>query len=372
MTFEGMQAVPAEGASVAEVFEYVYSRYQRRITHLIYGMVGEWATAEDLTADMFTALWRHMSQRGFVLEDPQRAYTLLALRARSVVLNHFSTARQRREHLVRADESGQPTRIEALAAQLTTDGPETTVVSHADLAAVINILPDPQQRVILLRYLLDMAPDQVAAFTGWPPTAVSFHTTRALSALRAAPGVSETLGRDETAPATGRRIERGPAPASFAPTLAARDTATAERRQRTEEMLLERIYSGELAPGSRLPSTRAMSAWCGLSKSGICRVLGELTERGVLTKDVAGQYYVTAPDGAAPALLGEQAVEKLRAHLTGQLDAGTLSAGQALPGRRPLAAALGMNPNTINTALAALTASRFLAKNQAGRYTVAA
>lgn len=362
--------VPAPDAPPAEVFEYVYARYQRRITHLVYSLVGQWATAEDVTAEMFTRLWRNMSQQGFVLDAPDRAYALLALRARMTVFNHYKAAYQHREHLAGSDE---PDRIEALAVRLTTDGPESTVVSRADLAAVVGILPEGQARVVLLRYLLDMAPDQVAAITGWPPSTVAYHTNRALSALRAVPGVAEGLGRQAAvAPRAARRVVRGPAPSTFAPSLAERDAVTAERRKRTEEMLLERIYSGQLAPGSRLPSTRAVAAWCGLSHGGVCRVLGELTERGALAQDAAGQYHVTAHDGAAPALRGEQAVEQLRAHLTDQLDTGALNVGQVLPGRRPLAAALGLNTNTVSSALGALVASRFLAQNHTGRYVLAA
>jgi RNA polymerase sigma factor (sigma-70 family) len=362
--------VPAPDAAPAEVFEYVYARYQRRITYYVYGLVEDWAMAEDVTADMFTRLWRQMSQQGFVIDSPQRAYALLTMRARQTAYHQVKSTYQQREHPVSANE---PQRIQALAARLTIDSPESTVISRADLQRVVSILPQSQARVILARYLEDMAPDQIAEITGWPPSTVHFHVNKALSTLRAVPGIAETLGRERAAaPHAVRRVVRGVAPATFAPTLAARDAAAAERRQRTEEMLLERIYTGELAPGSRLPSTRAISTWCGVSSNGACRVLSELTERGVLVQDAAGQYYVTAPDGAMPALRGEQAVERLRAFLTDQVERGALSIGQVVPSRRQLTAAIGFNTNTVTTALRTLAAAGFLAKNTAGRYVLAA
>jgi RNA polymerase sigma factor (sigma-70 family) len=355
-----IREVPSAGAPVGELFEYVYARYCGRITRLIARWLRDWDTAEDLAAEMFTTLWRDMSQRGFELVDPQHAYSLLAQRAKWTAFGHFKSAAKRHEQPSEQIDA-ERSRIGALAAALTSDGPETTVVSHADLTGVIAILPDEQQRAILLRYLLEMSPDQVASFTGWPPSAVSYYTASALSALRSTEGVSEALGLTPI----GRRRNGTTGAASSSPEVAA-------RRSRAESLILDRVYGGELSLGELLPSVRAMAAWCQLPRTAMHELLTELTERGVLVQDAVGRYHVAPAEPSAPqTTMREQAAEQLREHVTELLASGQLTPGAMLPSQAQLAARLGWRETTIFRALGVLKARRLLVQNRAGRYLVA-
>ena len=352
--------VPSAGAQVEELFEYVYARYCGRITRLIARWLRDWDTAEDLAAEMFTTLWRDMSQRGFELIDPQHAYSLLAQRAKWTTFGHLKSAAKRHEQpseWIDAERS----RIGALAASLTSDGPETMVISHADLTRVIAILPDQQQRAILLRYLLEMSLDQVASFTGWPPNAVSYYTASALSALRSTDGVPEALGLTRT----GRRRNGATGAAVSSPEVAA-------RRSRAESLILDRVYSGQLEAGEPLPSVRAMAAWCQLPRTAMHELLTELTDRGVLVQDAVGRYHVAPAEPSAPQpTMREQAAEQLREHVAELLASGQLAPGVVLPSQAQLAARLGWRESTIYRALGVLKARRLLVQNHAGRYLVA-
>jgi DNA-binding transcriptional regulator YhcF (GntR family) len=102
-------------------------------------------------------------------------------------------------------------------------------------------------------------------------------------------------------------------------------------------------------------------------------VLAGLAERGVLAQDVSGRYRVASPhqDVKPEPLERERVAAQLREHLAGQVASGTLRPGQSLPGRRPLAEALGVNANSVQAAIGSLTASRFLVKTEAGRFRIA-
>src|ERR1700742_4912347 len=43
-------------------FEELYSRYRARIRAYIYGMVGDYATAEDIAREVFISAWRGLKQ----------------------------------------------------------------------------------------------------------------------------------------------------------------------------------------------------------------------------------------------------------------------------------------------------------------------
>jgi GntR family transcriptional regulator len=62
-----------------------------------------------------------------------------------------------------------------------------------------------------------------------------------------------------------------------------------------EERLVERIESGRLAPGERLPPERELAEWLSVSRMTVRQALGSLAARGLLERGVGRGTFVRAP-----------------------------------------------------------------------------
>ncbi|HEV2640768.1 MAG TPA: sigma-70 family RNA polymerase sigma factor [Actinocrinis sp.] len=326
--------VSAPAGSVAEVFEGVFARYHGKIRSLFYTWLGDWATAEDLAAEVFTSLWRDMSQRGLELVDVESLYGFLAQRARWAKANYYKAQAARRESLCWPEDEADTDRIEALAAALTTDGPEATTVSRVDLARVISILPDKQHRAILLRYLCDMAPDQVASITGWPPRTVRLHTAGALDALRTAAGLpTDKNMQDRIQESTAERYEamRQAYLASieagepltmnelarrFGRTRLAARRATAGitrpvrpvAKQRVEDTLRAELADGLYPPGTAMPTADQIADRFQVNTSTVSYAMAHLRDDGLVVKLTGPGFGSSGRYHAAPAAQLREAV----------------------------------------------------------------
>lgn len=68
--------------------------------------------------------------------------------------------------------------------------------------------------------------------------------------------------------------------------------------ERLRAELLDRLLDGYWAPGSRLPTERALCDHYGVGRSVLRRVLRELKERGLIVQRVGSGTYVAEPAGA--------------------------------------------------------------------------
>src|ERR1022692_1509700 len=79
------------------------------------------------------------------------------------------------------------------------------------------------------------------------------------------------------------------------------DVAGGSLRARVERGLREAVRSGRLAPGSRLPSTRALSAQLGVSRGVVVDAYSQLAAEGYLqTRRGGGTSVVGAASSAGP------------------------------------------------------------------------
>lgn len=159
-----------EGNSAA--FAEIYEHYQPIVYRYIFYRVGDAATAEDLTAEVFVRLVENIGRFTY------RGRPLLAWLytiARNVVIDHYR----------RVGQSPTLPLDERLVA--TKDGPEEAfeqVLTQQRLAAAIARLTEDQRQVVLLRFVEGLDSETVARMLGRPVGAVKALQHRALAALR--------------------------------------------------------------------------------------------------------------------------------------------------------------------------------------------
>jgi RNA polymerase sigma factor (sigma-70 family) len=83
-----------------EAFECLYDRYRRRIATFIYGMVGDWARAEDITQDVFISALRRMRETERPIAFKPWIYEI----AKNACIDNFRRARRAEEVSFDAEE----------------------------------------------------------------------------------------------------------------------------------------------------------------------------------------------------------------------------------------------------------------------------
>lgn len=172
-----LHALAGEQASARELV----TRYQRPIYNLVHRMVQDSATAEDLTQDTFTKLFR-----GLHTFDPRQRFSAWALRiAHNTALDHL---RRHRPALVPLDAPG-PDDGPSLAERLPDRGalaPDRVAERRrlaAALDAALDRLRPEYRRVIVLRYHEDLDYDEIAQVLDLPLGTVKTFLHRARHAL---------------------------------------------------------------------------------------------------------------------------------------------------------------------------------------------
>ncbi len=165
--------VEAAIAGDAEAFGLLYERYVDQVFRYLYYRIGERATAEDLVSEVFLRAWqkvRDYRHRGL----PFAAW--LYRIAHNLLVDHRRREGRRPTLPLKPDPE----------VKLASDGPTSIrdALARADLEAAIAKLPDDQQQVIVLRFVLGMSADEVAATMGKSRGAVEALQHRALKNLR--------------------------------------------------------------------------------------------------------------------------------------------------------------------------------------------
>jgi GntR family transcriptional regulator len=109
-----------------------------------------------------------------------------------------------------------------------------------------------------------------------------------------------------------------------------------------EDWLADAIAGGQLRPGDRLPTEHDLAAWLGVSRMTLRHALGELSQRGLVTKAVGrngGTFVAEAKlEQDLTTLAGFS--EQLRRH--GKVAGATVLAAAQIPASAVAAAALGL------------------------------
>lgn len=152
--------------------QQLYQEHFVSLTRLAAMVVRDRETAEDVVQDCFVAVHRKWPK--FARWDEPRVLGYV----RAAVLNGARSQVRRR---IVAQQHPEPVSGVMAAAE------NTALARPADseISALLAQLPQRQQEVLLLRYLLDLSVADTAATLRISPSAVTTSTARGLAALRA-------------------------------------------------------------------------------------------------------------------------------------------------------------------------------------------
>jgi GntR family transcriptional regulator len=110
-----------------------------------------------------------------------------------------------------------------------------------------------------------------------------------------------------------------------------------------EERLAERIDSGRLVPGERLPPERELADWLGVSRMTVRQALGSLAARGLVERGVGRGTFVRAPGKVVHDLTSAMGFTA-RLHRQGIVAGATVVGARAQPAPASVAEGLEVEP----------------------------
>ncbi len=160
----------ADGILVAAVrdgedgaFEVLFARYRRRIATFVYGMVGDWARAEDITQEVFLSALRRMRETEREIAFKPWIYEI----AKNATFDHFRRARRAEEVSIDADGALAPGDEVRLAERAQT--PEAALERSeqvSDLVGAFGGLSESHHDILVLRELEGLSYRQIGEQMG--------------------------------------------------------------------------------------------------------------------------------------------------------------------------------------------------------------
>jgi RNA polymerase sigma-70 factor (sigma-E family) len=149
----------------------LYAEHAVGLIRLGFIMLGDRGAAEDVVQDAFFGLYRNWDR----LDDPAKALTYV----RSSVLNGCRAAlraqarRDRRDRAVAGDgAAADPVEAAVLLSE-----------EHREVIAAVRKLASRQREALMLRYYLDLSPDETAQVMGISTGTVKSALSRAIAAV---------------------------------------------------------------------------------------------------------------------------------------------------------------------------------------------
>jgi RNA polymerase sigma-70 factor (ECF subfamily) len=149
-----------------EAYRVLVERYERRIYHVVYGMVRSSEDAHDLAQDAFIKAFQNLHR--FRLES--KFYTWLCRIAMNVTIDHLRKQKHRRHSEFDDSRSGgsggQVVRLHSAP-----DDPAANVAQSRMFKTImdaVDTLPDDQKQVLVLRELEEMPYKEIAEILGIP------------------------------------------------------------------------------------------------------------------------------------------------------------------------------------------------------------
>jgi RNA polymerase sigma-70 factor (ECF subfamily) len=170
------------------VLEGLMDRYRQKVMHLAVSILRDTALAEDMSQTVFVKVWQALPK----FDGRAALSTWLYTIARNTCL----TAVQRERRLVpledfaeAADDDGDP-----LLFGRETAGPETAgqAAAEYDVSKLLENLPEPYRRVVVLFYLEDRSCEEVGELLSMPTGTVKALLHRGRKKLAALAGATET------------------------------------------------------------------------------------------------------------------------------------------------------------------------------------
>jgi RNA polymerase sigma-70 factor (ECF subfamily) len=149
-----------------EAYRVLVERYERRIYHVVYGMVRSPEDAKDLAQDAFIKAFQNLHR--FRLES--KFYTWLCRIAMNVAIDHLRKQKHRR-HSEFDDSRGGSEGAQVVRLHSAKDDPAANVARsqlNKTIMDAVETLPDDQKQVLILRELEDMPYKEIAEVLGIP------------------------------------------------------------------------------------------------------------------------------------------------------------------------------------------------------------
>jgi RNA polymerase sigma-70 factor (ECF subfamily) len=145
----------------APAFELLVERYQQKVFRLAYSIIGDSASAEDVTQDAFVKMWQVLPE----YDGRASLSTLLYTIVRNTALSALRAATHRRSA--------------SLDCSCEVPAPSVDTVAQLETEKLVGRLPEAEQEVVRLFYLQDRNVDEVAQMLDMPIGTVKSHLHRA-------------------------------------------------------------------------------------------------------------------------------------------------------------------------------------------------
>ena len=170
MAHGGIATAPTQWSADDAVTE-LYALHYRALVRLAAMLVRDTPTAEEVVQDAFVSV--HSNWDG--LRDAEKALAYL----RQAVVNKSRSVLRHRLVVEKNLQTAPPDMPSA-------EHGAFALLERSAVIAALRRLPDRQREAVVLRYYADLSEAEIAATMGISRGAVKSHTSRAVSALRAA------------------------------------------------------------------------------------------------------------------------------------------------------------------------------------------
>jgi len=162
-------AAAGDAADALDVpgFETLVRRHQTMVFSIAFHFLQDRSAAEELAQDVFLQLHRHLD----ALQSPDHVTFWLR---RVTTHRCIDYRRKRRFRFLRLDSVPEP------AAEISSPDP----LLSRRLRALVGGLPGPARAAVILRYMDDLTPDEIARVLDRPVATVKSQLQRALKTLR--------------------------------------------------------------------------------------------------------------------------------------------------------------------------------------------
>ena len=155
-----VEMIRAVLAGDAEAYRVIVERYERRIYHVVYGMVRSQEDARDLSQDCFVKAFQNLHR--FRLES--KFYTWLCRIAMNLSIDHLRKMKHR-NHAAFDDERATNEGAQVVRLSSRRDNPSENVARqqvYTQIMTAVDTLPADQKQVLILRELEDMPYKEIA------------------------------------------------------------------------------------------------------------------------------------------------------------------------------------------------------------------
>jgi RNA polymerase sigma-70 factor (ECF subfamily) len=167
------QLIEAARHGDAEAFGVLYKHYLNQIYRFIMLKTGSKSETEDLTHEVFLSAWRNMPT---YKEQGNPLSSWLYQIARNKIIDYFRT----KKIDITLDEVAETHAEEGASADLAVEH----LINSQKIQTAISRLPEEQQTLLILRYVEDLSPKDIAEIVGKSEGAVRVMQHRAILRLR--------------------------------------------------------------------------------------------------------------------------------------------------------------------------------------------